>query len=87
MGAAIQVARRRPPAASGRRRFGFVRILNDTGFTIHGVRDALLASGRETCGDELPPQWQDEVAALPDLAQGLRIEPAKGLDEALAAVP
>ena len=49
------------------------------------MRDALLASGRETCGDELPPEWQDEVAALPDLAQGLRIEPAKGLDEALAA--
>ncbi|MDB5595158.1 MAG: haloacid dehalogenase [Hyphomicrobiales bacterium] len=57
--------------------------LKQTGFTIDGVRDALLASGREACGEQLPPEWLAEVETLPELAGTLKIEPTADVDEAL----
>jgi putative hydrolase of the HAD superfamily len=58
--------------------------LKQNGFTIEGVRDALLASGREAGPDKLPGDWLAQVEALPELASTLKIETPRGLDDALS---
>lgn len=60
--------------------------LKRNGFTIEGVRDALLATGRERCADSLPNEWMEQVEALPDLARALTVEATEGLDKALTAL-
>jgi putative hydrolase of the HAD superfamily len=57
--------------------------LKENGFTIDAVRSALLASGRDACGEALPPDWLAQVEALPKIAATLKIDPARGLEEAL----
>lgn len=58
--------------------------LKQKGFTIAGVHDALLATGRAASAGELPPEWLNHVEALPKLAEALNIKRVSGLDEALS---
>ena len=60
--------------------------LKRNGFTVEGVRDALLAGARERYAGNLPNEWMEQVQALPDLARALKVHPADGLDKALTAL-
>lgn len=58
----------------------FKRLLDVHGYTIGGVRDALLESARQTSSDDLPPDWLEQVDALPDLCASLEIAPSPHIE-------
>lgn len=63
----------------------FGRYLDLYGFTVEGIRQALLRAGAETCRRELPDAWHDQVMALPELASNVSLRAKPDVERMLAS--
>jgi putative hydrolase of the HAD superfamily len=61
----------------------FRRYLREFGCASDGVARALEASCREISAGELPWHWLAQVAAIPEMADGLNLRCAKGVERVL----
>jgi putative hydrolase of the HAD superfamily len=61
----------------------FRRHLREFGYTQEGVQRALIESGREICGGDLPGDWTAQVEAIPQCMQWLTLRCPHGLQRVL----